>query len=244
MFEIDKSRFIFKTKEIWFSDIPFDIAGYDEVTFYECTRDVDLKGFSKEPFTTVVIDLTQDLEIIRKKMHRSLKRYIGYAQKDGVIIRVNEGYDEFYKINSEFREAKGLSKYNIDIDFMKKNGILFVSEYEGNILGGTFYIKDEENMRGLVNSTRRLESESMNKIVGNANRLMFWEAICYAKDCGMSTFDLGGYYTGKEPDPQKERINKFKDTFGGEIVTHYTYQKDYSMMYHIGKKILSIKKSL
>jgi lipid II:glycine glycyltransferase (peptidoglycan interpeptide bridge formation enzyme) len=57
----------------------------------------------------------------------------------------------------------------------------------------------------------------------------------------MSTYDMGGYYTGKEPDPQKEGINRFKDSFGGQVVTHYIYQKDYSLLYYLGRKILSLK---
>jgi len=72
MLEVDESKFIFKTKKIWFSEAPFDVTGYDGVTFYECTRDVDLEGFSKEEFTTIVIDLTPDLDTIWKKMDRYL----------------------------------------------------------------------------------------------------------------------------------------------------------------------------
>ena len=64
MLEIDNSRFIFKFKDIWFCEIPFDIIGYDRVIFHECTKDVNIKGFSKEEFTTLVIDLTQDLDTI------------------------------------------------------------------------------------------------------------------------------------------------------------------------------------
>jgi hypothetical protein len=245
MLETDNSKFIFKTKKIWFSEVPFDITGYDGVAFYECTRDVDVRGFSKEEFTTIVIDLTQDLDTIWKKMDRLCRRSIDHARKDGVIIRMNQGYDTFYTINAEFRKAKGLSEYNVDIGFMKKNGILFLSEYQGNVLGGHFHLSDGENIRFLLNATKRLEETGrMNKIIGNANRLMIWEALCYAKACGMSTFDMGGYYTGKEPDPQKEGINQFKKSFGGHVATHYNYQKDYSLLYHIGKKILSLKGSV
>lgn len=242
MLEVDNSKFIFKTKQIWFSEVPFEVSGYDGVTFYECTRDVDLKGFSKEVFTTIVIDLTQDLDTIWKKMDRTCKKYISFAKKNGVTIRMNQDYDTFSMINSEFRKAKRLSEYNLDIGFMKKNGILIVSEYEGNLLGGQFYINDGKNIRGILNSSKRLEETgSKNKIISSASRLMIWEAICYAKEHGMSTFDMGGYYTGKESDPQKEGINRFKDSFGGQVVTHYIYQKDYSLLYYIGRKILSLK---
>jgi lipid II:glycine glycyltransferase (peptidoglycan interpeptide bridge formation enzyme) len=243
--EINNSAFIFKTKKIVFSEVPFDINGYDGVTFDECTKDVDIKGFSKVEFTTIVIDLTQDLETIRKKMDRLCRRSIDYAKKDGIIIRMNQGYEIFNSINSEFRKAKGLSKHNLDIEYMEKNGVLFLADYEGQTLAGHYYLSDGKNFRFLLNASKRLEvTGNMNKIVGNANRLMIWEAICYAKACGISTYDMGGYYTGKEPDPEKEGINKFKKSFGGQVVTHYFYQKDYSRLYYIGRKFLALSLGL
>lgn len=242
MLQVDNSRFIFKTRKIWFSEVPFDITGYDGVTFFECTRNVDVKGFSREEFTTLVIDLTQDLDTIRKNMDRLSRRSIEYAKKEGIIVRMNQEYEKFYDINAEFRKAKGLPPYNVEIEFMKKNGILFLAEYEGNILGGQYHLSDGKHIRFLLNSTKRLEETGkMRTIIGYANRLMIWEALCYAKECGMSSFDMGGYYTGKDPDPQKEGINKFKSTFGGHVVTHYNYQKDYSMVYYCARKILSLK---
>jgi lipid II:glycine glycyltransferase (peptidoglycan interpeptide bridge formation enzyme) len=243
MLEVDNSRFIFKTKKIWFSEVPFDVTGYDGVTFFECTRDVDVKGFSKEEFTTIVIDLTQDLETIWERMHKnSCRRLINKAIKEGVVIRVNQDYDTFFDMHSEFRKSKGLSEYNIDIEFMKKNGTLFVSEFEGNIIGGIFCLSDDKNFRAMIGGSRRLEENVIiHRLSGVANRLVIWEAIKYAKEMGIVNFDMGGYYTGKEPDPQKEGINKFKSSFGGQVLTHYIYQKDYSIVYFCARKILSIK---
>jgi hypothetical protein len=244
MLEIDNAKFIFRTKTIWFSDVPFDITGYDGVAFYECTRDVNKNGFSKEEFTTMVIDLTQDLDTIWGNMHRTAcRREIERAKKDGVVIRVNQDYDTYFNLHSEFRKLKGWSKPNtIDVEFMKKNGTLFLAEFEGEIIGGQFYLSDDKNFRTLIGSSRRLEKDSISpRISGESNRLLIWEAIKYAKERGIVNFDLGGYYTGKDPDPQKEGINKFKDSFGGKVGTHYNYHKDYSVLYHIGKKLLSLK---
>jgi hypothetical protein len=242
MLEVDNSKFIFKTRKIWFSEVPFDVTGCDGVTFFECTRDADVRGFAKEEFTTLVIDLTPDLETIWKGMDRLCRRSVENARKAGVVVRMNEGYDVFYDIHSEFRKAKGLPEYNVDIEFMKKNGVLFTAEYEGKVLGGQYHLSDGKNIRFLLNSTKRLEETGKLKtIIGYANRLMIWEAFCYAKGCGMSSFDMGGYYTGKEPDPQKEGINKFKSTFGGKVVTHYIYQKDYSLLYTCARKIIGLK---
>jgi lipid II:glycine glycyltransferase (peptidoglycan interpeptide bridge formation enzyme) len=244
MLEIDNSKFIFRTKTIWFSDVPFDVTGYDGVAFHACTKNVNLKGFSKEEFTTLVIDLNQDLDSIWKMMSKSdCRQAINKAVKDGVIIRINQDYEIFHNLNREFRDKKEIGEFNLDIDYMKKNGTLFLAEIDGNVISGQFYLNDERNFRWLLGASRRFEvTGEMKRSVSNAYRLIIWEAIKYAKERGIVNFDMGGYYTGKEPDPQKEGINKFKKTFGGQLVNQYIYQKDYSMLYHIGKKMVSLKK--
>jgi hypothetical protein len=240
MLEIDNSRFFFKTKEIWFSEVPYDITGYDGVTFHGCLKDVKVKGFSKEKFTTLVIDLTQDLDIIWKKIDGQSCRYsINKAIKLGVKVRLNQDYNTFNKINSEFRKLKGLTDYDIDVEFMKKNGLLFLSEFEGKIIGVYLAITDGKTIRGWIGASIRLEEGINNQLSGNSNRLIIWEIIKYAKERGMDTFDMGGYYTGKKPDSQKERINFFKKSFGGELVTQYIYQKDYSKTYSFAKWVYS-----
>lgn len=237
MLEIEHKTYLFKTKTIWFSEAPFDVGGYDGVIFHACTEDVDMEGFSKRMFSTLEIDLTQDLDTIWNKMGKSsCRRSIKIATNEGVIIRVNQGYDTFYTLNSEFRKEKGLPEYNVDIEFMKKHGVLILAEYDGEVLGGNFFICGSKKIRGLIAASKRLEQTgSMRMMIGHANRLMEWETIKYAKKMGMDTFDQGGYYTGETPDPQMERINQYKRSFGGELATHYIYQKDYSKIYSLAR---------
>jgi hypothetical protein len=243
MLEIDNSRFFFKTKTIWFSEVPFDIDGFDGVLFQGCSKNVNLVGFTKQEFTTLVIDLNQDLDRIWQNFGKSSSRYsINKAKKVGVRVIMNQEYDTFFDMNSKFRKAKGLPKFNLDIEFMKKNGLLFLSEFEGEILGGQFYLTDGKNIRWLLNASKRFEKAGKIRIlIGQANRLMVWEAINYAKVHGIHTFDMGGYNTDKMPDPQKEGVNRFKKSFGGQMMTQYIYQKDYSNFYHSFKKMHSIK---
>ncbi len=238
MLEIGLNRYGFKTKTIWFSEAPYDVKGYDGVVFRACTKDVNIEGFSKQEFTTTVIDLTQDLETIWRKMSKSSCRSaIKKAKREGVDILINQEYDAFVDINKSFRRAKGLPAYNLDIDFMKNYGTLIVSKIDETILGGQFYLNDDNNMRWLLGASKRLKAtDDMQPLIGAANRLKIWEAIQYAKNAGINKFDMGGYYTGKKVDPQMEGINFFKRTFGGDIVTHYIYEKDYSTTYTLAKE--------
>ena len=250
MLEIESNRHGFKTKTIWFSDEPFDVSGYAGVVFRDCTKDMNIDGFSKQVFTTLIIDLTQDLDDIWRGMSRSSCRStIKRAEKEGIVILINQEYEGFHKLNKEFRKAKGLPAYNLDIDYMKRYGTLVVSIHDGAILGGQFFIQDRKNMRWMLGASRRLEkTRNMQPLIGAANRLKIWTAIQYAKNNGIDKFDMGGYYTGKEADPQMEGINNFKRSFGGNIVTNYIYEKDYSRIYAFGKrgynKCKEIKKCL
>jgi lipid II:glycine glycyltransferase (peptidoglycan interpeptide bridge formation enzyme) len=68
-------------------------------------------------------------------------------------------------------------------------------------------------------------------LIGNANRLLWWEGIKYAKEKRIKEFDLGGYYTGENKDDPRRSINTFKENFGGQLITRYNYDKIYSRTY-------------
>lgn len=247
MLEIERNRYIFRAKDIWFCEYPFDVTRYDSVVFHACKNKIDLNGFHCKEFTTLVIDLNQDLDVIWKNMSKSSCRYaINKSLRDGVRIKLNQNYEEFYEINRLFRENKGLTISSEKLEIMKKYGTLFVAEFEGEILGGQLYLEDERNIRWLIGASKRLESgkEEAITLIGNANRLLVWEAIKYAKEKGIKEFDMGGYYTGKIKDEQKERINIFKKSFGGELTTRYIYQKDYSKIYKFAKNIYRLKEEI
>ena len=72
---------------------------------------------------------------------------------------------------------------------------------------------------------------------------MKFSNIIYAKDKGIKVYDMGGYYTGKKKDVQKENINLFKQSFGGKLAIQYIYEKDYSKLFTIIKKINNFKQN-
>jgi len=59
--EIERQRYRFKTKRVWFSP-PFDVTGYHLVVFHAAKPKLDLDGFQREAEPTLVIDLNQELE--------------------------------------------------------------------------------------------------------------------------------------------------------------------------------------
>jgi lipid II:glycine glycyltransferase (peptidoglycan interpeptide bridge formation enzyme) len=182
------------------------------------------------------------LDEILKNMDRdSCRKYINRAMRENITIKINQNYEEFDKIHQSFRKEKGLGGGE-NIEIMKKYGTLFVAESEGEVLGGVFYLVDDNIIRAWYGGTKRLEvDKEKQKLIGDAHRLIHWEAIKYAKAKGIKVFDWGGYYTGKKKDPQKEGINHFKRSFGGELVNHYNYEKYYSWISKLAFKTYELK---
>lgn len=239
---ITKKRFIFKGVEAWFSDSPFDINDVDFAFFRSCNNETCMDGFIREEFTTHIINLEQENALIWKNFSKSSCKYaINRALRDGVKIRINRDYDQFININHSFRKRKSLINQYISKDYLIKNGTLLLAYYDNELLAGQFYISDQKNFRWLIGASKRLESDPKTAtIIGNANRLLVWEAIKLAKNNGIKEFDLGGYYSGISANPELERINRFKRSFGGTLGKKYNYTKIYSKKYKIASNLIHV----
>jgi lipid II:glycine glycyltransferase (peptidoglycan interpeptide bridge formation enzyme) len=248
MLEVDQKKWIFRTKEIWFCDDPrYDytgnLKGYATVSFNACRRRVNLPHFKREEQFTMIIDLTKNLDSIWKNMSKSCRYAVSRAVRDGIDIKLTADYDEFFSMNRSFRQMKGLPAWSIE--YLKPYGTLFISEFNGQMIGGIFYLEDESNIRWLVGASKRLEAaRHLAGLIGKANRLLIWETIKYAKAKGLRRFDLGGYYLGEHgKDEELERVNFFKRGIGGEITPLYAYRRDYSRLYTWTKTCYDVKRA-
>jgi len=246
MFIIERNKYPFKAKEIWFSDYPYEVKGVHCVMFCDCKQKADLKGFRRQQMSTLTIDLQREVELILSEISKSSRKAIKHAQRAGVVIERNRHYEEFFAINKEFRRDKGTEVTIANVPFLQKNGTLFVARYQGEVLCGRFFLEDESIIRSALGVSKRLQADKEKaRLIANANRLMLWEAILYAKAKGLKEFDLGGVYKGEENDEQKERINVFKESFGGQRADRYYYEKYYSPLYRISKQIyMNVKKRI
>ena len=242
LLETELNIFPFKYKEIWFSDRLYDVSGYDCVTFRNCDRVMERPGFYRTESSTMVVDLSKGEQELWKDMSESnCRKPINRAKRMNIGIKVNQNYDEFLEINRAFRKEKGLPRWDPSVEYMKEYGTLFVSEHDGQILSGLFCLQDDNIMMQLITGSKRLEAPEENKnFIANANKFMIWESILYAKQNGLKIYDWGGYYTGKEHDIPKERINIFKKSFGGDVVVRYNYRHNYSMPMKLVKGVGSM----
>ncbi len=252
MIVIDKKILTFNIKEAHYSDAPYDIKNCDYLKFHYCKNKVDAEGFTCKKELTSIIDLTQELDTIWQNMDKKSVRYrIKRAQREGIRIRINEGYEQFFQIYKSFIKKKGIKSLfdvfgvgSTSLETMKEYGTLFVAEYNGEILTGTIYLEDSSNMKAWIGASKRLEADKVKaSMISNADRLIDWKAIKYAKEKGIKEFDLGGLWSKEEAekDEKKKGINTYKLSYGGKIVTCYYYEKIYSNIYNLVYYLYNLK---
>lgn len=233
----DKKISMFKLRTVWFGDRPYDDDGVDGISHLYCMEREDAKGFSRETLSTLVLDLSHGLDLVWENMAGDCRKFIRRSEKEGFKVSTNTHLEEFIQMNKDFRRSKKLTPYNYSEDFIRNHGTLFTAELNGQILCGYLAIHDDNYMRGLQAVSRRLETdESFRKMISFGNRLLIWEAISYAYSKGLHSFDMGGYYVDAHPDPEMERINRFKRGFGGQVTERHSYFKDYSVVLRAARK--------
>jgi len=233
--EMDGKIMFFRTREIWFSDHPYEVDNCASVSFRECKKKIDAVGFTRTEFTTLIIDLTQKLDDIWDEMGAKSCRYkITRALREGIQAELGQEHGQFYELNRIFRRQKGLPGKTLTLLQMQQFGTLFVARREDEVIAGQLYLEDKDNIRYLLGASKRLATDQKTAaLIGFGNRLLVWEAMKYAKSKGIKEFDLGGFYTGAEVCSPKHGINAFKKSFGGKIDIHYNYKKYYSPPYKL-----------
>jgi lipid II:glycine glycyltransferase (peptidoglycan interpeptide bridge formation enzyme) len=151
-------------------------------------------------------------------------------------VKVDQSYEEFIDICIEFERKKGL-KLNIrPEEYMRKCGVLFTAHLDSEVLAGLFCIKDDSNMLCHSSASKGpLCEKPKARVVGWANALLIWEAMKYAHDYGIKSFDFGGYRDGDFDDGRMAGVYEFKRGFGGLTTMKYDYLKFNSVVYRIAE---------
>lgn len=248
MLVVNKKIFGFALKDIYFSDYPFDIDGCDSLKFLLCKNKVNAEGFTRWESPTLIIDLTQGLDAIWRNIKKRGREYIKQAQRDDIKIHVNSHYEQFYSLSHIHKKQLGVDlREKIStpkVETMKRYCTLFTAEHNNELLGGHLFLEDEAHIFLLDSASNRICTDREKiTLIGRANRLLYWEAIKYANQKGLIEFDFGGLWPEEEveKDKKKKGINFFKLSFGGEIVTRYSYQKVYSRLLNSAFSLYNLK---
>lgn len=178
-------------------------------------------------WSTLVLDISPDEEILVKSFSENHRRSIKKAKKEGLIIeqivdiREMEGFAQglckMYaarkipnNLETEMERLKNLFVFAVE----KKNGLILTVKKGTQLLGGIILIKHNKSIFYLIGFS---DPDLKNIPV---NHLLFLESFEKAKTFGCNSFDFGGYGRPGHADRQVLNINRFKDGFKGRRIDY------------------------
>ena len=209
------------------------------------TVDADIVRYNQSPHAipntqvsacaTVVVDLSKsEAELLsqlkrhtRDKLRRALKENLTYHVSDGVDPEALRIFADHVDRCLSAKHLPRVSRPRLSILAKQKAlDLSWMTDESGEILCASSYLITPKRVRGLyAGAAFRFSGNSNVKTrIGRANRLLYWQDMLRFKSAGFTQFDLGGYYTGVD-DPERVRVNGFKDEFGGSVVHEYNCEK-------------------
>lgn len=219
-------QFPFRQRWVWFG-APQEEKNIDLLNVFSYDDVLGL-GFKKKVGWTTVIKLDQDLETIKSKFRgKFITEQLEKGERKGIVAKQDHNFAGFYPLYKNFRALKKIARDRYAV--LKKEGILFSAYQQEEMLAGGIFIGDGTYLRAWVLASKRLDGVSgpERELVGQANRLVIWSAIKYAKGNNYQIFDLGGI-NPESADRAEQGLTEFKEAFGGERVRTFYYTKVYS----------------
>ena len=216
---LNKSLF-FKKQVHWFTQ-PYMLNNIDHITIFSY-QNKKFNGLKKKYGITSIISLDESLEDIWQSFRKKyIQKQIIKGKTKGIEIKIDYNYKDFLKLYYKFRDIKQLAKDHDAV--LSLNGFLVSAYYERKMIASGLFIADGVNMRAWVLVSDRFDQSGvMRDLVGQANRMVIWEAIQYAHRNYFNTFDLGGLNTDTASTPERN-LNEFKEAFGGKRVESFYY---------------------
>ncbi|NLI91108.1 MAG: aminoacyltransferase [Peptococcaceae bacterium] len=175
------------------------------------------------------LDISPDEDTLLANMHQKTRYNIRLASKKGVTIRIGtrEDLPEFFRVLKETTErdnflVRSYSYFEDLYDTLVPAGFgeLFIGEYEGKVIAGTF---------AFITGTKTwyvygASSNSHRNVM--PNYLIQWEMIRWAKAKGCKLYDFRGVSGDLNEDNPLYGLYKFKKGFNGEF-TEFIGEWDY-----------------
>ena len=247
--KIRTSLYFLNHETVWFASGDYDPKLYPaDVTYFRQHRLSIPRKFvmSSEPFSTLFLDLsTGDLWkglswTTRYDVNRGAREGIRFVESQKGTSSIVE-FCQRHRIFSKAKSlAKGLLPHNKvllprDLERVKEHWSLNSAFMKDIWLADLLVIHDDDRARLWV-ITNNLD-HNPRSIVGYASKSLVWRSICDAKTKGFGIYDFGGVILD-ENDP-RYGVTRFKQSFGGYVVTEKNSIVVYNPIFRIGYRIAS-----
>jgi hypothetical protein len=224
---------LLRIAEYWNGEEP-TTAGVDLLRCFQQAQPVE--GMFCRPFHTILIDLTRELPELFSRMKRDTRYEIRRAGNqdqlacDWINARNQKTFESFCNYYDDFAARKGQRELNRPwLTLLANAGALTLSrvcDAAGEPLVWHAYHCSSARATLFYSASqfRKVDNSALRNMIGRANRFQHWQDMDHFKAAGVSVYDFGGWYEG-DSDPERLRINKFKEEFGGEIVKNYICER-------------------
>src|SRR5207248_2253065 len=180
---------------------------------------------------TLWLNLQDHAKYLLGNMSRATRSQIRRAQREGLCYEfasapTRSWAEQFFEFYDLFARSKNL-KPSVDrrrvLGFIIKGALDLsrVSSRDGRVLVWHAHLRSGRYACLLYSASLfRREAKSMAAYFGRANRLLHWSDMLRFRDEGFATYDFGGWYPGTQ-NQALLRVNRFKESFGGELVVQY-----------------------
>jgi lipid II:glycine glycyltransferase (peptidoglycan interpeptide bridge formation enzyme) len=181
-------------------------------------------------FSTVLIDLSPNLDSVMKGLNQKGRHAIRRAERDGVVIKKAETTDEncylFHDMLVQTADAQGFSGSLRSYEYYRKfwqryadtdNGQLFFAYFDGKVVAGAF---------ALVFGTKSTYKDGASMRAEGAygvTHLLQWHVITWAKEHGSKLHDLCGAPPSDQIDNKDHPhygIGRFKTSFNKHVTDY------------------------
>jgi hypothetical protein len=210
----------------WYESSP-DGATVDLVAFYQSAEPV--KSLWSREFYTIEVDLARSESQIFADLGKTNRYKISRADKrDNLQYHwwhrdAESVLDQFTHFYAKFAQSVGLQVPQKNwLRAYAQAGALDVSrisDEQGRALCWHTHYRADNHARLFhsASSFRECADPAMRSLTGRANRYQHWRDMLRFKESGITAYDFGGWYEGKD-DQERLRINNFKREFGGHVL--------------------------
>ena len=205
-------------KSIYLLFIPYPAINY---TFMGMFKN---EGYHPFPFRTLIIDLERPLDRIWSALNKRARWGVRKADRLGLKAEVAntwQEWEEYYHLHMLHSREKQYpaSPFNFFREMFKLHhrnmARLFIAEHEGHLIAGSLFLVYKENMIFLQNASL----DAFRKF--NANNLIQWKSIEWAKENGVKAYDINGL--PPEETEYLRGIYNYKRRWDGKIYWYYYY---------------------
>lgn len=213
--------------ELWHDEEPRDASGVDILVCVHRTE--PFASRRSTPFLSLVADLTVDEGDIARSFDETCRYQIRRAEtKDSLRIESLRDpasrLEEFGAFFNAFAVQKSLAP--ADPHWLRaachaRQLALTCASGAGEALVWHAYVLTDTTATLLHSGSRFRERDAAYRsLVGRANRLLHWKDMLWFRGLGMARYDWGGLFED-EATPERAGINRFKKSFGGQVVRSF-----------------------